>query len=159
MCDPVTGPFQTKLNLADSLGVMGVNHTTQLGHRHKAYCGLHILPGVIQCPQSCSGDVINKERQWRERENNELPSLSPYFQLCPFPPVSHLGCCKSEDSGWGGGVGPEPVGVRLGDIKVGNWPSGSMAIPVIIRERGRQTQEGMMMMRHGVEVEGGVTHC
>lgn len=46
---------------------------------------------------------------------------------------------------------PEP-GVRQGDIKVGTWLSGSPAIPVIIRKRGRQRQEEMMM-RHGMKGE------
>ena len=40
---------------------------------------------------------------------------------------------------------------------MGTWLSGSLAIPVIIRERGRQRQEEMMM-RHGTKGgEGGDT--
>ena len=38
---------------------------------------------------------------------------------------------------------------------MGTWLSGSPAIPVIIRERGRQRQEEMMM-RHGTEGGEGV---
>ncbi|CAB1414904.1 unnamed protein product [Pleuronectes platessa] len=72
--------------------------------------------------------------------------------LCVLSPVSHWGRCKSEGRG---GEKPEPRarGVRQGDIKVGTWVSESLAIAVIIGERGRQRKEETMMRRgEGVRV-------